>query len=153
MAVIVTDGGGRQLVDLEASFGGRYRVAREAGGATWRQWAPEDRPWLVKIRGRYGTVYPMGGELLGAWSESPRIAAKLQALPCVIQTRGSEAITFHVQDASAVFSVLRPYRRRQGSEAERARLREIGTQALARHRSQANVQSDFSELERAGDAA
>jgi hypothetical protein len=120
-----TDGEGKQLVDLAATFGRRFRVSREADGVTWFDWPEADRPWLYEIRGRRGVVWPHGGTRLGASSESPRIAAKLQALPFATP-RGSEAIEFDVEHAETVFKIIRPYRRRQVSEAERARLRELG---------------------------
>ena len=51
--VMHTDGEGKELVDLAATFGRRYRVTREADGATWFHWPEADRPWLLEIRGHY----------------------------------------------------------------------------------------------------
>ena len=86
----------------------------------------------MELRCRYGRVYPKGGEILQAYSDHPRIRAKLRALPCAMSERGDveTVITFHVDDVKQMFSVLKPYRRRQVSDAERTRLQKMGS----RHR-------------------
>jgi hypothetical protein len=118
-------------INLEERFGRRYRVTFEAGGATKGQWAREDWPWIMEIRGRYGVVYPKGGEILQGMTDRPRMGRKLRALPCVRSVRGDAEtiITFRVADAEQVFALLKPYRRRQVSETERERLRALS----ARH--------------------
>jgi hypothetical protein len=125
----------RTCINLAERFGRRYRVSFEAGGATKGQWAREDWPWLMEIRGRYGVVYPKGGEILQGMTDRPRMGRKLRALPCVRSVRGDAEtiITFRVADAEQVFALLKPYRRRQMSETERERLRRIGFQREGRH--------------------
>jgi hypothetical protein len=117
-------GGSMTCIDLQARFGRRYRVSFEADGATRSQWPESDRPWLLEIRGRSGVVYPQGGEILVAMTPRPRLGAKLRALPCVLTARGDTetVVAFHVDDAPAVFALLKPYKRRQVSAAERERL-------------------------------
>ena len=65
----------------------------------------------MELRCRYGRVYPKGGEILQAYSDHPRIRAKLRALPCAMSERGDveTVITFHVDDVKQMFSVLKPY--------------------------------------------
>jgi len=111
-------------IDLQEQFGRRYRIGWEAGGATRYQMPEADRPWLLELRCRYGSVSPHGGALLQAMTDRPRLGTKLRALPCVLSARGEleTVVVFHVKDAAVVFSLLKPYRRRQISEAERARL-------------------------------
>jgi hypothetical protein len=105
-------------INLQERFGKRYRVGWKA---TKGQWAREDWPWLMEIRCRYGIVYPVGGEILAVVTDRPRLGAKLRALPCVLSSRGDveTVITFHVDDIEAVLAVLKPYRRRQLSEAQK----------------------------------
>lgn len=56
---------------------------------------------------------------------------------------GWAVVTFHVDDAEAVFAVLKPYRRRQVSEAERERL--VAPGSRFRFGAGHGVQSDHSE--------
>jgi len=111
-------------VDLRERFGGRYRLIWEAEGATRAQWAAGARAWLLQVSCRYGVIYPVGGALLAAWTDQPRIGARLRALPGVISARGDleVTVTFHVDQVEAVFALLRPRRRRQVSSNQRARL-------------------------------
>jgi len=112
-------------VNLQERFGRRYRVGWEADGATKGLWPKDDWPWLMEIRGRHGVVSPKGGDVLQAMTPHRRVGARLRALPwCVAIARGEEetVVTFHVDDAAAVFKLIRPYRRRRVSEAERRRL-------------------------------
>ncbi len=105
--------------------------------------------WVCLPECRYGLIYPQGGEILQAFTDRSRIAAKLQALACVLSVRGSAetVVTFHVDHIQEVFAVLKPCRRRQVSEGERVRLREMGTAALVRYRANRNVGSDLTALE------
>ena len=54
--------------------------------------------------------------------------AQLEALPFLAHQKGhAEYVArFHVDDAEAVLSIMKPYLKRTLSDAERARLREIG---------------------------
>jgi hypothetical protein len=103
----------------------------------------------MRLKCRYGEVYPYGGELVQAMTDRPRLGVKLRALPFVLHARGDleTVVRFHADHLAAVLAILRPYRRRQVSEADRARLRGIG----AGHRFQAGqtdgVQSDLAPLE------
>jgi hypothetical protein len=111
-------------VDLQARFGRRYRVSFEASGVTRSQWPEADRAWLLEIRCRRGVVYSQGGDVLAAVTDRPLIGRRLRRLPCILSVRGDieTIVTFHVDDAPAVFAQLHPYRRRQVSTAERQRL-------------------------------
>ena len=110
-------------VNLEERFGKRHGISWEAAGATKSQWPREDWPCLTELRCRRGRIYPKGGEPLQAFTDKPQIAAKLRALACALTVKGhtESVITFHVDQISALLAVLRPYRRRQVSEAERER--------------------------------
>jgi hypothetical protein len=109
-------------------FGKRYRIGWEAGGATKGQWPEAERPWLMELRCRFGTIYPKGGEILQAMTDRPRIGAKLRALRCVLSSKGDleTVVSFHVDDIEQVLALLKPYRRRQLSEARREQLRLAG---------------------------
>jgi hypothetical protein len=135
-------------VNLQERFGHRYRVGWEANGATKGQWPREDWPWLMEIPCRYGLIYPKGGEILQAMTGRPNIRAELRALPVILSSRGDleTVVTFRVDDAEQVFALLKPYRRRQVSDAERDRLRALS----ARHGFPRKDRQDIGASERDG---
>jgi len=116
-------------VDLAARFGARYRLREEAAGVTWVETPEDERIWLWELPCRYGVVYPYGGDLLAAVATG-RVRQRVGRLPCIRSRRGDEelVVTFPVDDAEAVLTLLRPYRRRQVSAAERERLRAMGAE-------------------------
>jgi hypothetical protein len=132
-------------IDLQARFGKRYRIGWEADGAAKPQWPRDEWPWLMELRCRYGRVYPKGGEILQAMTDRPRIGAQLRNLPCVLKAHGDDEVVvhFHVDDIGQVLALLKPYRRRQLSEAQRVRLRAMGFQ---REGHSPHVQSSLSDL-------
>jgi len=115
-------------VDLEAVFGVRYKLRKEADGVTWFETSEQDRVWLLELLCKYGVVYPQGGDILAATITSRKIGKMVAALPCIRSSRGDieRVVTFHVDDADAVLELLRPSRRRQVSPEERDRLVAIG---------------------------
>ncbi len=133
-------------IDLAERFGRRYRIRYEEQAT---EWPPADRPWLARIACRYGHVGVQGGERLYAFTDRPVIGRRLRGLPFVERAQGDAEVrvVFHVDHLAAVLAILKPYRRRQVSEAQRERLATMGCSALAQHRAGANVQSDFSALE------
>jgi hypothetical protein len=128
---------------LQERFGSRYRVTLAADRATKAGTPADELPWLFEVRCRFGVVYAYDGEILAASTSSARIGAKLRALPFILHAKGNAEVTirFHVGHAEDVLRLLKPYRRRQVSEAERERLRAIGTVALEKHRARANIES------------
>jgi hypothetical protein len=121
-------------VNLRQRFGRRYRIRWEGDGVTRYQWPEDERQWLMELRCKRGVISPWGGELLQAWTDKPRIGAQLRRLSCVIRACGDEevVIRFHVDDLEQVLAVLKPYRRRQLSEAQKEQLRAVGFQRQAR---------------------
>jgi len=133
-------------INLQERFGRRYRIGWEADGATKAQTPREEWPWLMELLCRHGKVYPWGGELLQACSYTGATGAKLRRLPFVLHAKGGEetVIRFHVDHIEQVLAVLKPYRRRQVSEAEKERLTEMGERF--RFSRSDGVQSDSSEI-------
>jgi len=78
---------------------------------------------------KHGLVYPYGGDVLAA-VVTGRQRHKVRRLPFLFSRRGDVelVVTFHVDDAEAVLALLRPYRRRQISAAERERLRAMSAE-------------------------
>ena len=127
-------------LDLAALYGHRFRIVYEEQAG---EWPVADRPWLARIACHGGHVGVQGGDRLHAFTDRPRIGAQLRALPFPERAQGDAEVrvVFHVDHLEAVLAILRPYRRRQVSEAERERLRAMG----AAHRFGAGdgVQGDF----------
>ena len=72
-------------------------------------------PWLLEIRGRLGTIYPYGGELLCAYTDKKYTRARLKALPGaeVWQEGDSELIVrFPTELAEPFFRLLKSRKRR-----------------------------------------
>lgn len=133
-------------LDLDALYGSRFRLRWEADGVTRYLWHPEERGWLREILCRHGRVYPVGGTRLAAFSEKPRIVARLADLAGT-RTHGSEEVRFDVADAEAVYAVMQPRRRRRLSAVERARKAEILARARRRGVPGTVSESDFSRSE------
>ncbi|MGH7787647.1 MAG: hypothetical protein ACRERC_12310 [Candidatus Binatia bacterium] len=112
-------------IDLAATYGDRYRISSEPQAALW---PPADRLWLARIACLHGHVGVQGGRRLVAFTDRARIGAQLRALPGIERAQGDAEVraVFDVDHLSAVLALLRPYRRRQVSAAERARLAAMG---------------------------
>jgi hypothetical protein len=123
-------------IDLRARFGDRFRVTWEADGATRKAWPEQDKVWLQEIRCRYGVIYPQGGTVLAAWTDRPRIAARLRRLPFCLGVRGDAEVvaTFGVDFAETIFALLRPRRQRRLTDAQRAKNQETLAQARQQRR-------------------
>lgn len=108
-------------------------------------WLSADRSWLARTACRYGHVGVQGDERLAAFTDPPRIGASSERWRLSCRRRGDAEVrvVFHVEHPSEVLAILRPDRRRQVSEAERARLAAVG--ATHRYGTGAGhgVQSDF----------
>lgn len=122
-------------VDLRALLGPsyryRYEVEREHRTEE-KGWPREDGPWLTRVVCHYGEVYPCGGDELQACSVDHRggchrgAGGKLLALPRLAHQRGDAeecVVRFHAAHLPEVLVLLKPYRRRVLSEAEREKFR------------------------------
>jgi hypothetical protein len=115
-------------VDLQALYGTRLKLRREADGVTWSTTPEPERIWLLEIPCKHGVVYPTGGNVLAAVVTGRRIGHQIAALPGIRSSRGDieRVVTFHIDDAEPVLALLKPHRRRQVSPEEQARLAAIG---------------------------
>jgi hypothetical protein len=109
-------------VNLKAQFGDPYRIALESSHA------PGERidPWHYIIPGRYGHVYPFGGELLCVYTDHRRVKTALKAvLGGQIWQEGDWelVVKFHVSEWKPYFRAIRCNRKRRISPEQLARLR------------------------------
>lgn len=118
-------------IDLKATYGRRFKVAlEESYHAQQGRREARDALWLQIIPGRLGHVFPHGGNMLAASTNSNGpTARKLVALPgVVLWQNGSDGVTvlFSPDQLEAVAALLHLRRRRVLSEAARAHLRTLG---------------------------
>ena len=135
---------GVSCINLSERFGHRFRITFEEQVA---EWPVAERPWLARIACKYGHVGVQGGDRLHAFTDRPRLGAQLRALPFIERAQGDVEVrvVFDASHLAAVLAILKPYRRRQVSAAERERLRAMGEA----HRFQAShgVQGDLTAPE------
>lgn len=122
---------GAACVNLKERFGGQYKILHEE--SYFAQYGPRATradPWLQIIPGRLGHVFPHGGDLLAASTNTAgSTARRLAALPgAVLWLDGSDGVTvlFPVEELETVAAILHLRRRRVLSEAARAHLRVLG---------------------------
>ena len=93
-----------QCVDLRRSFGKQYRYEwDESYHAETPAGRKREAKWLTRIPCRFGRIFPMGGRMLGAYSQSRRKGRELERAFDQELDRGREAfveacVTFDVAD-------------------------------------------------------
>ena len=124
-----------QMVDcinLKETYGKRYRVEyEESYKAEFGEGAWRDDPWLQIIPCRYGHLYAYGENLIGVSVDGHRlIAGRIARLACTTVRQdgddGELSASFAPEHFDAIAKIMRPRRRKQISEKERKRLREMG---------------------------
>lgn len=113
-------------VNLRERFGSKYRIAfDEAYDARGKRGDNID-PWYMELPCRRGTIYPYGRDVLAVMVDGrPLTAAQLANLSgCRLIQDGDQEKTFlfDVAHFDTVAAIVRPYRKRQVSDAERERL-------------------------------
>jgi hypothetical protein len=109
----------RSVPNLRNSYGRRYKVERDPAATDWAD------PWMHTIPTRTGTVYVHSATHAGVEVKS-RLwgpVRKLEAAGYPLHVGGPDVTTFLVplDDLEAVLPLLRPYRLRQLSPAEKKR--------------------------------
>jgi hypothetical protein len=116
-------------IDLQEHFGERYRVTyEESYFGEYGDNAHVRDPWLMQIRGRYGTISPNGGETLAVSTHSlGNVARALRRLPCCqVWQDGSDGVTFLFPAAAfpKVAKLVRPHRKPRLTPEQRQANRE-----------------------------
>ena len=111
-------------IDLKEHFGDHYRTFYEDSYAAERgDKGRTHDPWLLTVACRHGHIYPHGGTMLGASTNSRGpIANRLAAPPCVrVVQEGDDGVNvvFDVGDFDQVAAVMRPRRRRKLTPEQR----------------------------------
>lgn len=133
-------------INLKEHFGKRFRIRYEESYYVNRTRDTLVDPWLMVLLCRYGHVFPHGGNLLAASVDGhPKLASVLRQLPCCrVHQDGDDGeltMVFDVSDFAKVAAVMRPKRRRQLSEAQRAAAAERLARFSPRARTNAELTS------------
>jgi hypothetical protein len=105
-------------IDLN-QFGDKYKLSLDPAAK------PRNKdPWLITMLCRHGEIYPFGGNLLAASTNTRGPVANQLAKLGRIHQDGDDGITvvFDVADFDAVAKVMKPKRRRKLSPWERSNL-------------------------------
>jgi len=113
------------VINLRKQFGKRFRVSKDPACDAEHMRSPE--PELMVMRCRTGAeIYPHGGTTLAVDLDGHRgLRKRLERLACCRpyqQGDGFACFHFDVADFKAVARIVKPYRRRQLSPEQRARL-------------------------------
>lgn len=108
-------------IDLKAEFGGKWQIGLDE--AARGRWAD---PWNYVVRCRYGHLYPVDGDRIGAATDrAGAIVRKLRTIDGVdvFQDGGDGAnVVFHRAKLRYIARVMRPRSVRQLSPAQRSAL-------------------------------
>ena len=122
-----------ECINLKERFGEKLKVTYEESYEAERgpnAWAED--PWMMIIPCKHGHIYPHGGDTLIVETEGHfRIKAAMGRLDCCqVHQDGDDfgSFRFDVADMAKVAQVVKPYRKRQISDAERQRLAGMGFQ-------------------------
>ncbi len=128
-AIILTTTHPTPCVDLRATFAGQFRFAWDPSYEAER---PDRRaieaPWLTVIPGKHGKIFPWGGRVLAAYSNTRGVRTVLEALEGgTVRQGGGECreviVSFDVDLIETVAAILgskRPLVRRPLTEKQRA---------------------------------
>jgi len=120
------------MINLRERFGKQYKVVYEESYRADRgDGARLPDPGLLTIPCRFGHLYPWDDERLAVSVDGhPGIARRIRQLPgCQVWQdgdRGELTALLPVTSFSQIAQIMHPKRRRQVSDAERARLRAVG---------------------------
>ena len=112
-----------QPINLLERFGKRYRVSYDAAYNPKGKPRSSRDPWMMQIKGRYGTVYPYGGELLCLEIDGHnKLANKIAKLPGItVHQEGEDERTllFDVSLFEKIARIVKLKRRRRLTEEQR----------------------------------
>ncbi len=116
---------------MKARFGRDYRVTLDESAEGGKD------TWMYQVPGRFGTIYPHGGDLLAVECDyHDRTARSLAALPGVtLHQDGNREKTFlfAAELFPAVAAIVQPRRRRRLSEQAKQKLVAAGAPNRFRH--------------------
>jgi hypothetical protein len=126
-------------INLRERFGERYRIGFDEAAEG------KNDPWEMTILGRFGTIYPHGGDYLAVEIDRhPRIAKQVAAIPGVVLHQDGDdekTFVFPVSLFDQVAAIVEPKRIKQLTGEQKAKLVEAGQV----YRFQAGAKEGFPE--------
>lgn len=135
------------MIDLKRRFGKKYRIFMdEAWKAEDSQSNPDkvkDKPWYYEIRGKYGVIYLNEANKLAVRITGNRIKSRIKTeyrniLSLYLEAEDESIFLFNPENFEIVAKLIKARRKRQISEKERLRLRNISV--LAHYKKQNTAQ-------------
>ncbi len=126
------------MIDLKRRFGKKYRIFMdEAWKAEDSQSNPDkvkDKPWYYEIRGKYGVIYLYGANKLAVRITGNRIKSRIKTeyrniLSLYLEAEDESIFLFNPETFEIVAKLIKARKKRQISEKERLRLRNISVLA------------------------
>jgi len=114
------------MINLKDLAGARYRITVDESAKL--DITQSARTWCYRIPCRYGHISVHGSDSLAAFTDRPKVGRRLASLAGVkVQQRGDREVTvvFSPDQLGAVTSLLKARKRRQDSDAQKARLMAI----------------------------
>ncbi len=131
-------------INLRERFGKQYRISHDEAASAGGERAD---PWMMTIPGRFGTVYPHGGESLAVEIDGhPRIAKQVEAIPGIVLHQDGnyeKTFVFPVDLFDQVAAIVELKRVKRLTDEQRARLVEAGQL----YRFQAGAKDGFPECQ------
>ena len=122
------------MLDLKKRFGKKYRIYMdEAWYAEDSQSNPnklKDKPWYYEVRGKYGAIYLYGASKLAVRVTGNRIKGRIKTeykdiLSLYLEAEYESIFLFNPESFEIVAGLIKARRKKQISEQERLRLRNI----------------------------
>jgi hypothetical protein len=135
------------MIDLKKRFGKKYKIFMdEAWEAEDSQSNPDkvkDKPWYYEIWGKYGVIYLYGINKLAVRITANRIKSRIKAeykdiLSLYIEAENESIFLFNPENFEIVAGLIKARKRKQITEQERLRLRNIS--GLAHYKKQNTAQ-------------
>ena len=136
------------MIDLEKNFGNRYKVyMEEAWYVETAESNPDktkDKPWYYEISGKYGTIYLQRADKLAVRITANRIKGRIKTeykniLSLHIEVADESIFLFNPDNFEIVAGLIKAGRKKQVTEKERLRLRNISGLAHYKKRNTAQI--------------
>ena len=126
-----------KCVNLQKRFGREFRIEYEESYYAERTKKTLEDPWLMIMLCQHGHICPWGDNLLAACTDkNGSVANRLRKHPLITITQDADDgvnALFDVKHFDEIAAIMKPKRRRQVSEAERERLRQMGAKHHFKH--------------------
>jgi hypothetical protein len=120
--------------DMKRRFGKKYKIfmdeAWEVEDSQSNSDKVKDKPWYYEIHGKYGAIYLYGKDKLAVRITANRIKSRIKAeykdiLSLYLEAEDESIFLFNLDNFEIVAKLIKARRKKQLSDQERVRLRNI----------------------------